>query len=179
MPTYAVFMRAVNVGQRRVKMQRVRELLSDNDFDDVVTHINSGNVRVTTRTRSAAAVAAEVRRLLSDDVGFDIPCVARTVADLAAVAGQVDAIPSPLGDDARTYVGFLQAEPPEAAATELGHWDAEGERAVALGAHVVLWLTRPSHEARLSNARVEKMTGLVSTFRDVKVVRALATKWGP
>ncbi|MDQ2758164.1 MAG: DUF1697 domain-containing protein [Actinomycetota bacterium] len=179
MPTYAVFLRAVNVGTRRVTMQRVAEVLSDNGFRDVVTHINSGNVRVTTGVRSASAVGSKVGRLLSDEFGFDIPCLARTTADLLAVAARVDATPSPLGDRARTYVCFLDAEAPEAAVADLGRWDVDGERALVLGAHVVIWLTGPSHEARLSNARVEKITGSVSTMRDVKVVRALAQKWGP
>ncbi|MEO3935197.1 DUF1697 domain-containing protein [Dermatophilaceae bacterium Soc4.6] len=179
MPTYAVFMRAVNVGQRRVKMERVRDLLSGNGFADVVTHINSGNVRVTTGGRSADAVGARVGRLLSDEFGFDIPCLARTTADLSRLAAQVDALASPLGAEARTYVCFLDAEPTEASTVELGGWDVEGERALVLGSHAVIWLTKSSHEARLSNARVEKVTGRVSTLRDVKVVRTLAEKWAP
>ncbi len=178
MPTYAVFMRAVNVGQRRVKMERVRELLSENDFHDVVTHINSGNVRVTTGLRSASSVGTKVGRLLSEEFGFDIPCLARTTADLASVAEQVDAMESPLGREARTYVCFLDAQPSEDAAAELAGWEVGGERALVVGAHVVVWFTKSSHEARLSNARVEKITGRVSTLRDVKVVRALAGKWG-
>ena len=178
MPTYAVLLRAVNVGRRRVQMERVRELLSDNGFTDVATYINSGNVRVTTGTRTPTGVGAEVRRLLSHEFGFDIPCVARTVADLAAVAAQVDATPSPLGDDAHTYVCFLDSEPDEAAAADLGQWDVDGERAQVLGAQVVIWLTTPLPKARLSNARIEKLTGRVGTQRDAKVVRTLATRWG-
>lgn len=178
MPTYAVFLRAVNVGQRRVAMSRVRELLSDNGFTDVTTYINSGNVRVRAPSRSAPAVATEVGRLLSGEFGFDVPCVARPVADLVAVAARVDAAPSPLGVEARTYVCFLGGEPDDAASGVLAGWEVEGERAAVIGAHVVIWLTVPSHRATLSNARVEKLTGVVGTTRDLKVVRTLATTWG-
>ena len=62
--------------------------------------------------------------------------------------------------------------------TALDQWDAPGERAVVIGDDVVLFLTKPSHEAMLTNARLEKLTGATGTARDIKVVRALAEKWG-
>ncbi len=47
-----------------------------------------------------------------------------------------------------------------------------------LGSDVVLFLTKPAHEAKLTNARLERLTGATGTARDIKVVRALAEKWG-
>ena len=38
------FLRAVNLGRRRVAMARLAEVVRELGYDDVWTHINSGNV---------------------------------------------------------------------------------------------------------------------------------------
>lgn len=97
MVVHIAFLRAVNVAPRWVKMEQLRKLLSDNGFDDVETHIQSGNIRLRTAMRSRAKIVATLERLIE--------------------------------------------------------------------------------EAKISNARIEKLVGPATT-RDLKVVRALAAKWG-
>lgn len=48
MTTYVAFLRAVNVGKRRVAMAQLRDEVTALDLDDVVTYVNSGNVAFTT-----------------------------------------------------------------------------------------------------------------------------------
>ncbi|GAA2743423.1 DUF1697 domain-containing protein [Terrabacter aerolatus] len=178
MPTYIAFLRAVNVGQRWVKMERLRAHLSDNGFGDVVTHIQSGNVCVTTSLRSVPKVEASLRSLISDEFGFDVPVVVRTPAELRRTAAEADAVDSPLGADARRYVTFTTGGISTEGAQALEAWDVPGERVVVLGDDVLLFLTKPAHQAKLTNARLERLTGATGTARDIKVVRALAEKWG-
>lgn len=177
MAMYICFLRAVNVGQRWVKMERLRAHLSDNGFGDVVTHIQSGNVRVTSTMRSVAKVEAALRRLISDEFGFDVPVVVRTPAELRRIAAAAEAADSPLGADARRYVTFTTGgiEPDSRRALE--SWEEPGERVVVLGDDVLLFLTKPAHQAKLTNARLERLAGVTGTARDIKVVRALAEKW--
>ncbi|MEP6796999.1 MAG: DUF1697 domain-containing protein [Lapillicoccus sp.] len=178
MPTYVAFLRAVNVGKRQVKMDRLRKHLLDNGFSDVETHIASGNLKVTTASRSATKVAATLHDTISEEFGFDVPVVVRTPAQLRAAATEVDALSSPLSTGARVYVTFLDGVPDAAGATTLDEWDVPGERARVHGDHLVLWLDTPSHSAKLTNTVIEKRTKRVATTRDIKVVRALAVKWG-
>lgn len=44
------------------------------------------------------------------------------------------------------------------------------------GREVYLWLAHPSHEAKINNARIERL-GAVATTRDWKVVSALGENW--
>jgi hypothetical protein len=74
-------------------------------------------------------------------------------------------------------VTFLKGDPPADKAAELDGWDVEGERVRVRGRAVHWWLTKSTHEARLSNARIEKAVGL-GTTRDLKVVAALSERWG-
>jgi len=178
MPIFACFLRAVNVRPRWVKMEILRKHLSDNGFTAVETHIQSGNVLVTTSMRSVARVQASVHDLLSTEFGFDIPVIVRTPAQLSALAREVDGLPSPLSAQARVYVTLAAGPLDPAGVAALDGWDQPGERAEVRGSDVVLWLDVPSHEARLTNARIERLAGTPVTTRDLKVIRALAQKWG-
>lgn len=177
MPRHIVFLRAVNVGGRWVKMQRLREVLADNGFDEVETHIQSGNVRVTSTMRSAAKVAASLEELLEGEFGFAIPCIVRSPQQLRAVADHADALADPLdGATLRRYVTFFRDPPPAERAAELAEWDVAGERLHPNGSELHWWLGKSSHEAKVSNAVLER-GGLVATTRDLKVVRTLVDKW--
>ncbi len=177
MPAYVALLRAVNVKPRWVKMERLRTVLSANGFSDVATHIQSGNVYLRTPVRAATKVRSELQSLLSAEFGFDIPVVVRTPAQLAALAELVDTLRSPLSADARVYVALADQRLQRAATDRIEAWDEPGERAEVHGSDVVLWLDVPAHAAKLTNARLEKLTGTTMTTRDLKVVRALAAKW--
>jgi uncharacterized protein (DUF1697 family) len=176
MPTYIAFLRAVNVGGRKYPMAELRALLTDAGYADVATHIQTGNVLLRTPTRSATKVAADLERLFAEDRGFDVSTVVLTPAELAQVARDADEIAAEHPPEHGHYVSLLKDEPSRAAA---GRMEAHGypdETAVVRGRAVHLLYDKPYHEAKVSNALVEKLLG-VATNRNVKVVRALADKW--
>lgn len=176
MATYIAFLRAINVGSRQVKMQALREHLTAAGFGDVETHIQSGNVRLTSRARSGGRVAELMEEALEAALGFGVTTIVRTPAELSALIR--DAPANPLGTDARHYV-FLLTEPPGTeAADQLDGWRVDGERLGLVGRDAHLWLTGSFHKAKASNARIEKIVKGTSTARDWTVVSALAAKWG-
>lgn len=178
MPRHVVFLRAVNVAGRWAKMQRVREVLTDAGYDDVQTHIQSGNVHIGSSMRSPVKVAAALEKLLEAEFGFAIPCVVRSPAQLRAVADHADGLADPLkGKTLRRYVTFYREPPAAERATELSQWEVAGERLHAEGSEIYWWLAKPAHESKVSNAVLER-GGLVATTRDLKVVSTLADKWG-
>lgn len=178
MPRHIVFLRAVNVGGRWVKMQRLREVLAGAGYDEVATHIQSGNVLVRSSVRSPAKLAAALEPLLEAEFGFVIPCIVRSPEQLRSIVAYADALVDPLdGATLRRYVTFFRDPLPADRAAELAAWDASGERLQPSGSELHWWLGKPAHEAKASNAVLER-GGLVATTRDLKVVRALADKWG-
>ena len=178
MAEYVVLLRAVNVGKRQLKMAEARKVLEDNDFLDVESHIQSGNLLVSTPMRSAAEVEAAVGSVLSDHAGFDIVAIVRRPADLPRLVEAVDAIPEQPGSTTVRYVSFCATAPAAARAAELEAWEADGERAVVLGKDVLMDFAVPFHRAKLTGARVEKLLGVAGTARNMTVVRAMAQKWG-
>ncbi len=177
MPSYVAFLRAVNVGGRFVKMAELRVALEEAGFTDVATHIQSGNVFVRSPRRSTAAVGSEMATVLGEFAGFDVPCVVRTPAQLRSALAAIDAVP-PLLQGARRYVAFADGPVPSDAAAQLDAWDASGERCRVLGSEILAELANGFQNTRLTNTRIERITGRTTTWRDLKVVRALDEKWG-
>lgn len=177
MPTHIAFLRAVNIRPRWVKMAELRELLTDNGFRDVETHIQSGNVRVTTSLRSSAKVAAQLETLIEERFGFPVPCVMRTPAQLVTLAERCASEEPPFADVAGQYVTLAKAPFAAEHAAELEAWDAPGECLRVFGSDAIWWLATSAHQAKMSNARLER-GGAVGTTRNVTVITQLAERWG-
>ncbi|MEP7034056.1 MAG: DUF1697 domain-containing protein [Dermatophilaceae bacterium] len=177
MATYIALLRAVNVGGRFVKMADLRTGLSQAGFGEVESHIQSGNLRLTSSLRSAAKVEVTLEKVLEELCGFTVRTIVRTPAQLGELTAYGESLTISLEGDVRRYVTFLQQAPDADFVSAMNGWDIPGERAKVNGHEVYLWLARPSHEAKLTNARIERGGG-VATSRDWKVVCALAAKWG-
>ncbi len=177
-PSYVAFLRAVNVGRRFVKMADLRAALEDAGFTDVETHIQSGNVRVRSRRRSPEAVSREMERVLGEWAGFDVPCIVRTPAAVHALVGEADAVPPLLPGEGKRYLAVADGEVAPDAARTFESWERKGEAARALTGAVLAELTVGFHESTLTNARIERITGLTTTWRALDVVRAVDDRWG-
>lgn len=174
---YVVLLRAVNVAPRWVKMARLREVLQDNGFE-VETYLQSGNLLIGTRKRSVAAVRSSLEKTIQGEFGFEVPCILRTPAQLRETLSWVDGLDSPLPEATRQYLTFFADPIPHEKVLELDAWDVDGERVHARAGEVAWWLAKSTHDAKLSNARLER-GGHVATTRDLKVVRALVHRWAP
>ncbi|MFJ8430205.1 DUF1697 domain-containing protein [Kitasatospora sp. NPDC094019] len=86
--TYIAFLRAVNVGGRTVRMERLRALFGELGLERVGSYIQSGNVFFTAGPTDAAARAAltgRIERHLAEQLGFPVPVLLRTVDEVQAV----------------------------------------------------------------------------------------------
>ena len=182
MPTFIALLRAVNVGGRYYKMADLREHLVDSGLEDVETYIQTGNVRFRTSMRSEAKVESHVERVLGEHCSFEVPSVIFTPAELAQVHADALALPDPEfpanGGPQRRYVTFFKVGhvPSAADAERIAAWDEPGESAVVVGRAVHIWLNRSTHEARFFGAFKKVLAP--GTNRDLKVVTALADRWG-
>ena len=80
-------------------------------------------------------------------------------------------------DGLRRYVTLLKEPPTKATAAEVEGLSTDEEVAWVRGRAVHLWLHSGYQNARLNNAKVEKLLG-VATTRDLKVITTLAERWG-
>lgn len=177
MTTWILFLRAVNVGQRKYPMAELRAVLSGAGYADVETHIQTGNVRLRAATRSRAKVEKDVEALLERDRGFAVDVVALSPKELSRVAADVEDLTGRHPAEHGHYVSLLKKPATTTQVQAVEEHGFDDEVVVVRGQAVHFLYAKPYHEARMSNATIEKRIG-VATNRNARVIRALAEKWG-
>lgn len=186
---YVAFLRAVNVPGRTVRMAPLREVLDAAGWGPTSTYIQSGNIRLWHADADPVAVAGQLRAVLSEHFGFDIPAVVRTPEELTAVARLARQAVPPAGEavppgggavagELRRYVAFLSQQPDPARVAALAGLTEPGQWCQVVGPDAVLLLTVPFHRTKLTAARLDRVLQVTSTARDLKVVEALSQQWG-
>jgi uncharacterized protein (DUF1697 family) len=175
MATFVAFLRAINLGAtRKFPKDAIVAAVESAGFTDVATHINTGNVRFDTSMRSRSRIEAVLEEAFLDDRGFEVPTIVFTQAELCDIAADAERFAD--GHEGRHYVSLLKEEPtPDAIAAIEGRSSAQ-EVAKVGGRAVHLMLGENYHEAKMTNAVVEKHLG-IATNRNLTVIRTLAQKW--
>lgn len=177
MPTYLAFLRAINLGPKRVfPKEDIRRVVGESGFADAETHINTGNVRFTTPMRSRARIEERLEAAFAADRGFEVPTIVFSAAEFAALARITRELHDAHPGLARHYVYLLKEEP---TADEIRRIEAsssaEGEMVVrGRAAHALLG---PAYQpGTVDPLNAAKLLG-VATARTFTVVAALAQKW--
>ena len=177
MPTYVAFLRAINLGAtRKFPKADIVAATQAAGATDVATHINTGNVLLTTSLRSRAKVEAALEAAYEADRGFTVPTVVLTPSEVREVVADADELDATRGEGGRHYVSLLKQQPDAEAARRLEAISRKGARAVVRGRGAHLLIDGDYHTAPLTNAQVEQVLG-VATNRNLTVLRAVATKW--
>jgi uncharacterized protein (DUF1697 family) len=172
MARHVVLLRGINLGPRnRIAMGELREALEEAGFEDVRTHLQSGNVVLTSSAKSES-VARKTKKVIEERFGLEIPVVVRSHADLAKVVKR-----NPLGDVAtepkRYQVSFLSAKAPAKLVPELEAVAAPGERVVAVGREIYAWHPKGVARSKLWAKLAGKDLGVTATARNWATVEAL------
>jgi uncharacterized protein (DUF1697 family) len=171
-PVYVALLRGINLGaKRRLAMADLRELLEGLGYDEVRTHLQSGNVVLRT-SGSAAALKRKIEAALATHCGFDVEVVVRTKAQLDTVIAQ-NPFKDEAGDNARYLVVFLEKAPPAAWRRSIDAGDYEPDEVAVHGKEIYLWLPTGVHNSKLAREATGKGVG-AATARNWNVVTKLA-----
>lgn len=172
MTTYVGFLRAINLGATRKFPQAAIVASSEAaGFADVATHINTGNVRFSTRMRSRARIESALETAYLADRGFEVPTIAYAADELRGVVEDADGF----GHRGKHYVWLLKDTPSAALRQELEALSTDDERVGLSQRAVHLMLDGGYLDATLLKP-IEKRVG-VATNRNLTVLRALVAKW--
>ncbi|MFN8038389.1 MAG: DUF1697 domain-containing protein [Acidimicrobiales bacterium] len=168
--TWIVLLRAVNVGGRSLPMADLRRLCEESGATGVRTYIQSGNV-VLRSPRDEADLTADLAERIAAHAGFEVPVVARSLDELAAV---VDGCPFDTTVDPTRLVVSFAAE--DHRPTPLGDLDPDGfgdERLHLAGRDLYLWLPFGQGRSKLVQALGRTPFGRAATARNWKTVLVL------
>ncbi|MEV0593881.1 DUF1697 domain-containing protein [Nonomuraea cavernae] len=172
MSRQVALLRGVNVGGRNmVSMAKLRELLEGLGFEDVKTHLQSGNV-VYTSGKSPEKAAAEIEAALARDLGVNVPVLARTGTRLGEIL-KADPLGDVADDHALYLVTFLSGKPESKPIKELDPDAFKPDVFKQVGEEIYVWCPNGVRNTKLSYSFWEKKLGLTATARNWKTVTKL------
>jgi uncharacterized protein (DUF1697 family) len=171
--TRVAFLRAVNVGKRKVVNARLVELFGELGYTDVWTYINSGNV-VFDAPGSRAALETTIGAAIEDDVGFEVTTFVRTARELRTIR---DERPFEVGPGDTHFVTFLKDRLAPAAVDELEALSNDFDTLVVRGGHVHWRMHGRSTETKVPPRDWARVAGkLRTTSRNMTMLRKLVDK---
>ena len=171
MARYIAFLRAINVGGRIVKMERLRALFEEMAFQNVETFIASGQVIFDARSGTPAKLEAKIEKHLRAALGYDVATFIRTPAQLRKVAERAR------DEDGALYVCFTRAEPGKAALEQLASYNNSVDTFEVHGSEVYWYCRKKLSETKFTGALLEKILGMPATARNVNTVHRLVAKY--
>lgn len=175
MATYLGFLRAINLGaNRKFPKADIVAATEAAGFRDVATHINTGNVRIDTTMRSRARIEHALEAAYVADRGFEVATIVFRPEELCAIADEAEDLAA--AHPGTQYVSLLKQEPGADLARRIEAQSTDRDVARVRGRAVHLVLDDPYHQAKLTNAAIERELG-VATNRNLKVIRAIVEKW--
>jgi uncharacterized protein (DUF1697 family) len=169
MPTHVALLRGVNLGKRQVSMAELRMLLEGLGYADVNTYVQSGNVVLSTK-QAESRVVAELEKHLAKELGFVVPVIVRSRAQLAHIVKQ-NPFPEAAADPTKLHVTFL-GESPDPALRLLDAADFKPEKFATGRREVYLSLPNGLGRSKLAVA-VEKALRGSGTTRNWRTVTTL------
>lgn len=175
--TYLAFLRAINLGATRVfpKGDIVRAA-TDAGFEDVRTHLGTGNVRLDSRMRSRARVETTLEDAFARDRGFEVPTIVFSAADFRALAEDAATLNAESPGLARHYIYLLKEVLDADTAHRVEETATDEGRMVVRGRAVHALLLPGYQDGRVDPLGATKLLG-VATNRTLAVVQGLAERW--
>jgi uncharacterized protein (DUF1697 family) len=168
MARYAAFLRAINIGGRRIKGPELCKPFTAMGFEGAASFRASGNVVFDAPRKPAEA---RIEQQLEKELGYEVVVFLRSRAELEELAAA-----QPFEPEARYHVMFLKALPSPARQRDILALGSDDDR-LAFGERELFWRPRGRMlESELDLNAVGKLIGL-NTMRTSGTVQQIAAKY--
>ena len=172
--SHVALLRGINVsGQKKIRMQDLRDLCESIGLMDVATYVQSGNVVFGSPEPSTTALVASIEDAIRTRFGFEVPVIVRTRAELGEVVGSNPFVGERGIDENRLAVVFLAIQPTPDSLEKIDGQASTGDRFEVVGRHIYLHCPSGFARTKLSNKFFENKLRLAATTRNWKTVNAL------
>jgi uncharacterized protein (DUF1697 family) len=166
--TYAAFLRAINVGGRRIKAAELCAPFASMGFGEPRAFRASGNVLFLSPRKPSEA---QIEQRLGEELGYEVVTFLRGPAEIARLAAA-----EPFEQGAKFHVMFLKKLPSAAAQKQVLALGTEDDR-LAFGPRELFWRPRGRMtDSELDLKAVEKLIG-ANTMRTNGTVEQIAAKY--
>lgn len=168
MATYTAFLRAINIGGRRIKGPELCAPFTEMGFENAASFRASGNVVFDAPRKPSEP---RIEEGLEKALGYEVAVFLRSPAEMGELASI-----EPFEPGARFHVMFLKKLPPKAKQDEVLALSTEDDK-LAFGKRELFWRPRGRMlESELDLQRVGKLIGL-NTMRTNGTLAQMAAKY--
>lgn len=89
MITYVSMIRGINVGGKKIKMDKLKELYRYLDFKDIKTYIQSGNVIFKSTESDPVKLSHKIEKKILEIFDFDVKILIRTKNEMITVINEI------------------------------------------------------------------------------------------
>jgi uncharacterized protein (DUF1697 family) len=170
--TWVALLRGINLGAKnRVAMADLRKLLEARGYQDVRTHLQSGNALFTVGRPAAATMERTIASAIKRELGVETVVLVRSAAEIASVVEQ-NPFAGRRGVDAKRLHAVFLSKAPARAATALIDLGGFAPSEYAFGKRVV-YARLPGGVIGSPMPNWERMLGVRATMRSWAVVLRL------
>ena len=167
--------RGINIGAKKVKMKKLKELYVSLDFKDVKTYIQSGNVVFKSQYLDLSYLRELIENKIGKVFGFDVKVLIRTNNDLKKV---IEENPFKKEDFKHLYITFLSDVPSKNLIKNLNrnleiNMKNKSDKFYISKKEIYLFLPEGYGRTKLNNNFFEKKLGIFATTRNLRSVNKL------
>ena len=177
MSKQVAFLRAINVGGRRIKMDELKALFQNAGLDDVQTFLASGNVIFDVTDEGSTHLEEKLERLILEKFGFESQVMIRRMDEIQTIQAYEAFHASDIEKAGAYNVAFLKKEISSEAQQKLMALENELDR-FHIHCKEVYWMCAVKQsESKFSNVVLEKTIGIPSTIRGLSTIQKLIAKF--
>ncbi len=175
MVIYVSMIRGINVGEKKVKMDRLKEVYASLDFKNVKTYIQSGNVIFESKESDPTKLIRIIEKRIAEVLNFDVKVVIRTKNEMKNI---INRNPFKKEDLKHIYVTFLSDIPSEKLIKDLDHIVTEDMKNVSdkynvSKREIYLFLPNGYGRTKLNNNFFEKKLDTSATTRNWRSINKI------
>lgn len=171
---WVVLLRGINVsGQKLIKMELLRNYLSEVGFENVKTYIQSGNIVLESKETDAEKLAEKIMTLLKKKFGYEVPTMVRSYDDFTKVIEDNPFKNRVFHEKEKLYVGFLQQLPEDSLIKIMESLNSESETCKVVHKEIYIVYMKDGRKLKFSNNFMERKLKTSITTRNWTTVNKI------
>jgi uncharacterized protein (DUF1697 family) len=171
---YLALLRGINVsGHNMIKMDALKKMLENMEFQNVETYIQSGNVFFESEEENAAGIGFKIKQEISKVFGYDVPVIMVSKTDLELCFKNNPYLKEKVCDTKKLYVTFISKELSPLAINDLKISNFKPDEAAIDGSRIYIKYAIGAGKTNLDQKYIEKKLNVVATIRNWNTVTKL------
>jgi uncharacterized protein (DUF1697 family) len=174
MNLYISILRGINVsGQKLIKMDILKQMYENLNFENVRTYVQSGNVIFLSKQNDPKKLENIISSQIKSDFGLDVPVIVFNVETLESIIENNPFIKDKSKDISFLHVTFLADRPTHIDKNSLKEKQQENEEIEFTNQAVYLYCPNGYGKTKLNNNFLETKLKVTSTTRNWKTTNEL------